>query len=240
MWCRELVTQHRGVSAVLEIAHAPSRKRAARDSRPRARSAPCTHLITQPGYRISTAAHGRQFVPSRYSTLPLESRNGDVMSKSFAVAIVMTTAVLAVAARSAAQTSPEPFQRPTELVPVCAPTPASSLAATTTGPTLTVYNPVSAVTPSLTYYNPIAYPPAPMTFYTPLGQIDPPIRTSRPPMLTPLLETLPDPLDTPTPSVETPTPPVETVPSQTPMPATQTIRSPGPCPPGTQVERLPR
>jgi hypothetical protein len=159
------------------------------------------------------------------------------MSKSFAVLIVVATAVLGVPARPTAQTSQ---QRPSEFLPVCAPTPATALASTTTGPTLTVYNPVGAATPSLTYYNPVSYPPAPLTFYTPLGQIDPPIRTSRPPALTPLVETLPDPLETPTPSVETATPPVETAPLQPSMPATQTIRSPGPCPPGTQVERVPR
>jgi hypothetical protein len=164
------------------------------------------------------------------------------MSKSFAVLVVMATAVLAVPVRTTAQTSSAVYQqRPTEFVPVCAPTPATALTTTTTGPTLTVYNPVSAATPpSLTFYNPISYPPAPLTFYTPLGQIDPPIRTSRPSTLTPLVDTLPDPLETPAPSVETSTPPAETVPTQPPMPATQTIRSPGPCPPGTQVERVPR
>ena len=141
------------------------------------------------------------------------------MSKGFPDLIIIVTAAFALAVPVAAQTYPEPSQqRPTESVPVCVPTTTTTLEAMTPLPTLTVYNPVMASTLPLTYYNPSAFAPAPLTFYTPLGQIDPPIRAPR----------------APSPS------PVQTTPSQPSMPATQTIASPGPCPPGTQLERLAR
>ena len=155
------------------------------------------------------------------------------MLKSFPALLVVVTAVFALGARVAAQTSPEASQqRPTELALVCAPTTTTTQETVTPLRTLTVYNPVAASTPSLTFYNPTAYPRPPLTFYTPLGQIDPPIRTSLPPTLPPV--------ETPTlPPAET-TPSAPATPSQPSMPATQTIPAPGACPPGTQVERLTR
>jgi hypothetical protein len=147
------------------------------------------------------------------------------MSKRFPDLSIAITAVFALAVPVAAQTNPEASQqRSTESVPVCVPTTTTTLETTTPRPTLTVYNPAMAFTAALTFYNPSAFPAPPLTFYTPLGQIDPPLRTPRP--LSP--------------------PPGQTMqsapamPSQPLMPTTQTIPSPGPCPPGTQVERLAR
>lgn len=151
--------------------------------------------------------------------------------KSFPMLIVVATAAFALAEPIAAQEIPEEArqpnpetsqQRPTEAVPVCAPTTTGTQETTPPVRTLIVYNPVTASsTPSLTFYNPVAYPRPALTYYTPLGQIDPPIRTSQPPS----------------------PPPVETVQSAPPtpsMPATTTIPAPGACPPGTQVERVAR
>ena len=148
------------------------------------------------------------------------------MSKSFPVLIVFLTAVFALAGPSAAQTTPGASpQRSTESVPVCVPTTTTTPEPMTRVPTVTVYNPLNASTPALTFYNsdPNAFPPPPLTFFTPLGQIDPPIRVLKPP--SPPVQAMPA---APTPS------------SQPSFPATQTIASPGPCPPGTQLERLAR
>jgi hypothetical protein len=114
-------------------------------------------------------------------------------------------------------------------VPVCVPrTPATP---DTTAPlaTLTVYNPVMAAsTPPLTFYNPSGLPSPQLTFYTPLGQIDPPIRTPLPSSPPNAAQSLP-----------TQSTSQSRLPSQTTMP-TQTIAAPGPCPPGTQIDRLVR
>ena len=146
------------------------------------------------------------------------------MSKGFPDPIVIVTAVFALAVPAAAQTSPDASQqRPTESVPACVPTTQETM---TPLATLTVYNPVmaSTSTPALTFYNPSGFPPAPLTFYTPLGQIDPPIRIPR--------SSSPPPVQT--------MPSAPAMPSQASMPTTQTISSPGPCPPGTRLERLVR
>lgn len=147
------------------------------------------------------------------------------MSKSFPALIVFLTAVFSLAGRSAAQTTPGASQqRLTEFVPVCVPTTTTTPEAMTTVRTLTVYNPLNASTPPLTFYNsdPNAFPPPPLTFYTPLGQIDPPIRAPR---LPPPAQTMPS---------------APLMPSQPSMPTTPTFPSPGPCPPGTQLERVAR
>ena len=147
------------------------------------------------------------------------------MSKGFPDLIVIVAAVFALAVPVAAQTSPDASrQRPTESVPVCVPTTITTLETMTPLRTLTVYNPVMASTPPLTFYNPSAFPAPSLTFFTPLGQIDPPIRISSP---------------SPPASAQT-TPSALALPSQRPMPTTQTIPSSGPCPPGTQLERLAR
>jgi hypothetical protein len=149
------------------------------------------------------------------------------MSKGFPNPIVIASVVFAVAVPIAAQTTqtnPETSQqRPTELVPVCAPATVATPETMTPVATLTAYNPVAASTPPLTFYNPSAFARPPLTFYTPLGQIDPPIRV--PTLSSPPAQTMPSALLTP---------------SQAPMPATQTIPSPGPCPAGSQVERVAR
>jgi len=145
------------------------------------------------------------------------------MSKGFPDLLVIASAVFAVAVPVAAQTIPEtPEQRPTELVPICAPTTGETLETTTPLATVTLYNPVTASTPPLAFYNPSAFPSPSLTFYTPLGQIDPPIRIPT--------------LSSPPPAQTTPS--ALAAPSRPPMPATQTIPSPGPCPPGSQLERL--
>jgi hypothetical protein len=146
------------------------------------------------------------------------------MSKRFPDLVATITAVFALAVPVAAQTNPEASQqRSTESVPMCVPT-TTTLETTTPRPTLTVYNPAMAPTAALTFYNPSAFPATPLTFYTPLGQIDPPLRAPRPqpPQPVQTLQSAP------------------AMPAQPLMPTTQTIPSPGPCPPGTQVERLAR
>ena len=145
------------------------------------------------------------------------------MSKSFPHVIATFTAVFGLTASLAAQTLGDASQqRPTEAVPSCVPATTSSTTPEITPPlpTLTVYNPVLASAPPLTLYNPSTFQSPALTYYTPLGQIDPPIR-----------------ITTPSSTFGQTTQSTSSTASQRSMPTTQTIASPGPCPPGTQIER---
>jgi hypothetical protein len=146
------------------------------------------------------------------------------MSKTLRALVLMASATFAEVAPVSAQTIPEAArQRPTESVPVCVPTTIATQDGTPASSSLTVYNPVMTSGPSLTFYTPSNFPRPPLTYYTPLGQIDPPIAT-RPPS-PPAAQT---PQTTQSPSSTS---------TQSPMPQTETIPAPGPCPPGTQLER---